>query len=450
MSYTLNPTHDPALRCWLPSAHAPETDFPIQNLPFGVFRRRDSAEPARVGVAIGDQIVDVAAAGAQGLFDGLAAEAAAACAVPALNPLLALGQAHWSALRAQLSALLRADTAQSGLRDHPALLVPLVEAELLLPAQIGDYTDFYASVFHATNVGSMFRPDNPLLPNYKYVPIGYHGRASSIVVSGTPVRRPAGQTKDAQAAVPSFGPCKLLDYEAEVGVLLGPGNPLGQPIPIDRAAEHIFGLCLVNDWSARDIQTWEYQPLGPFLAKSFATTLSPWVVTLEALAPFRRPAFARPADDPAPLPYLSTAGDAAQGGIDLTIEVALLSAQMRAEGHAPQRLSRGSFSDMYWTIAQLLTHHASNGCNLRPGDLLASGTVSGPDKDARGCLLELTWRGAEPITLPTGETRRFLQDGDEVIMRGVCERDGHTRIGLGECRGVVLAANDAVAGGSNV
>lgn len=441
MSYTINETHDPGLRCWLPSAHAPETDFPIQNLPFGVFRRRGSAESARVGVAIGDQIVDLAAAGAAGLFDGLAVDAAAACATPALNPLLALGRAHWSALRAQLSALLRADTVQSGLRDTPALLVPLAEAELLLPAQIGDYTDFYASVFHATNVGSMFRPDNPLLPNYKYVPIGYHGRASSLVVSGTPVRRPLGQTKDAQATTPSFGPCKLLDYEAEIGVLVGPGNSLGQPIPIDSAVEHIFGLCLVNDWSARDIQTWEYQPLGPFLAKSFATTLAPWVVTLEALAPFRRPAFARPAGDPAPLPYLSTAQDAAQGGIDLSIEVALLSAQMRAEGHMPLRLSRSSFSDMYWTIAQLLTHHASNGCNLRPGDLLASGTVSGPDKDARGCLLELTWRGADAIALPTGETRRFLQDGDEVIMRGVCERDGHVRIGLGECRGVVLATD---------
>lgn len=445
MSYSINATHDPALRCWLAAAHTPETDFPIQNLPFGVFRRRGSAESPRVGVAIGDQIVDMAGAGEQGLFDGLAAEAATACAAPALNPLLALGQAHWSALRAQLSTLLRADTAQTGLRDRPALLVAQAEAELLLPAQIGDYTDFYASVFHATNVGSMFRPDNPLLPNYKYVPIGYHGRASSIVASGTPVRRPSGQTKDAQAATPGFGPCKLLDYEAEVGLLVGPGNALGQPIPIERAAEHIFGLCLVNDWSARDIQTWEYQPLGPFLAKSFATTLAPWVVTLEALAPFRRPAFARPADDPAPLPYLSAAEDAAQGGIDLVIEVALLSAQMRAEGHAPQRLSRGSFGDMYWTIAQLLTHHASNGCNLRPGDLLASGTVSGPDKDARGCLLELTWRGAEPIALPTGETRRFLQDGDEVIMRGVCARDGQVQIGLGECRGVVLAAETATA-----
>jgi fumarylacetoacetase len=444
MSHMINATHDSALRCWLPAANAPETDFSIQNLPFGVFARRGSGETPRVGVAIGDQIVDVAAAGAAGLFDGLATHAAEACAAPALNPLLALGRDHWSALRAQLSMLLRVD-GERGLRDRQALLTPMAEAELRLPAQIGDYTDFYASIYHATNVGTMLRPDNPLLPNYKYVPIGYHGRASSIVISGAAVRRPRGQTKDAQAATPSFGPCKLLDYEAEVGLLIGPGNQLGQPIAIQDAAEQIFGLCLVNDWSARDLQTWEYQPLGPFLAKSFATTISPWIVTLEALAPFRSPAFARPADDPAPLPYLSAAEDAAHGGIDLTIETALRSAQMRAESVPPMRLSRGSFRDMYWTVAQLVTHHASNGCNLRPGDLLASGTVSGPDKQARGCLLELTWRGAEPITLPTGETRRFLQDGDEVIMRGVCERPGQARIGFGECRGLVLAAEEAAA-----
>ncbi|HEX6292539.1 MAG TPA: fumarylacetoacetase [Herpetosiphonaceae bacterium] len=439
MTYALNETHDPHLRSWVESAHDPATDFPIQNLPFGVFRRAGTSEAARVGVAIGDHVLDISTCLRQGLLDGPAAEA---CAAPSLNGLMSLGPAAWSALRQQISRLLRADSAayQRDRQIGDTMLVPIAEAELLLPVEIGDYTDFYASVHHATNVGSMFRPDNPLLPNYKYVPIGYHGRASSIVASGTAVRRPKGQTRDPQAQHPSFGPCKLLDYEAEVGFFVGPGNPLGQPITIDQAEQHIFGLCLVNDWSARDIQTWEYQPLGPFLAKSFATTISPWIVTLEALAPFRSPAFERPPDDPQPLPYLDLDENRDQGGIDMTIEVYLASRQMREQGIAPLRLSRSSFGGMYWTIAQMLTHHASNGCNLRPGDLLASGTVSGEDKDARGCLLELTWRGAEPIELPTGETRKFLQDGDEVIMRGSCERSGAVRVGFGESRGIVLPA----------
>ena len=305
---------------------------------------------------------------------------------------------------------------------------------------MGDYTDFYASIHHATNVGSMFRPDNPLLPNYKHVPIGYHGRASSIVPSGTPVRRPHGQLKDAAAEAPVFAPAKLLDYELEVGCFVGPGNALGRPIPIDRAEEHIFGLCLVNDWSARDIQTWEYQPLGPFLAKNFATTMSPWVVTLEALEPFRAPAYQRPPGDPRPLPYLASADDEAHGGFDLTLEVWLRTRAMRAAGAEAVRLTSGRFADMYWTLAQMLTHHTSNGCNLAPGDLIASGTVSGTTKESRGSLLELSWRGAEPIELPGGESRKFLQDGDEVIMRGFCERPGTRRIGFGECRGEVLAA----------
>jgi fumarylacetoacetase len=431
-------THQPDLRSWVESANDPETDFPIQNLPFGVFRRRGTTEPARVGVAIGVQILDVTAAVRTGAFaeDPDAGRAANLCAAPELNPLMAAGPLAARALRRALSALLRAE---SGAAPEAAkALVPQVDAELHLPASIGDYTDFYASVFHATNVGSMFRPDNPLLPNYKYVPIGYHVRSSSIIVSGTPVRRPRGQTRDdSSGAAPSFGPTRRLDYELEVGAFVGRGNVLGAPIPIDRAAEHVFGLCLLNDWSARDIQAWEYQPLGPFLAKSFATSISPWVVTADALAPFRAPAFERPAGDPSPLAYLDAADDGARGSFDVTLEAYLASREMRDRGVPAMRLSRSRFADMYWTVAQLVAHHSSNGCNLRPGDLLGSGTVSGEMKGARGCLLELTWRGTEPIQLPSGETRRFLEDGDEVIFRGYCERDGWRRIGFGECRGVV-------------
>ena len=439
----MNDTHSPALESWVGSAQDPATDFPIQNLPFGVFRRRAGVESPRVGVAIGDMILDVAAARDERLLAGGDAIAAAErCREPALNGLMALGPRHWAALRSALSRLLRADgeTADAVRRDPSLaerLLVPMADAELLLPAQVGDYSDFYASVHHATNVGSMFRPDNPLLPNYKWVPIGYHGRASSIVASGTPVRRPHGQTKRPDADAPAYGPSRSLDYELEVGVFVGPGNRQGEPIPIADAERHVFGLCLVNDWSARDLQTWEYQPLGPFLAKSFATTLSPWVVTLDALAPFRAPAFARPAGDPEPLPYLRQSGEP---GVDVTLEVLLRTRRMRDAGQPATPLSRGLFRDMYWTIGQLVAHHASNGCNLRPGDLLASGTVSGPTRDARGCLLELTWRGAEPLTLPSGETRTFLEDGDEVILRGWCERDGARRIGFGMAEGLVVGA----------
>jgi fumarylacetoacetase len=306
-----------------------------------------------------------------------------------------------------------------------------------LPAVIGDYTDFYASIYHATNVGAMFRPDNPLLPNYKWVPIGYHGRASSIVPNGTPVRRPAGQTKPADAPVPVVGPTKALDYEAEIGFFVGPGSTLGNPIPIGEAESHLFGVCLVNDWSARDVQTWEYQPLGPFLSKSFSTTISPWIVTFDALVPFRVPPAARPDGDPAPLPYLTSANAA---GIDLSIEVSLRSARMRDRGDAPLRVSRSNARDLYWTAEQLLTHHASNGCNLRPGDLLASGTISGPTRDALGSLLELTRRGTTPLSLPTGESRGFLEDGDDVVMRGSCGREGAVRIGFGDCAGRVTHA----------
>ena len=435
----MDATHDPSLRSWVESANQPG-DFPIQNLPFGVFRRRGREESGRVGIAIGDQILDLTAC--RGRFTRLAEPAADACVSASLNGLMRLGAEARTALRAQVSTLLRADApayrADRSLGNR--VLVPQREAEMLLPAQIGDYTDFYASVHHATNVGSMFRPDNPLLPNYKWVPIGYHGRASSIVSSGTPVRRPSGQSKTPETESPSMGPSRSLDYEMELGLFMGPGNLLGEPVPIERAEQQIFGFCLVNDWSARDIQSWEYQPLGPFLAKNFATTISPWVVTPEALQPFRAPAFARPAGDPSPLPYLDSRQNTESGAVAVTVEVHLLSAQMRSRNMEPARLSRGSAADLYWTPAQLVAHHTSNGCDLRPGDLLATGTVSGPGRESRGCLLELTWRGAEPLTLPTGETRRFLEDGDEVIMRGYCERESAARIGFGECRGVVLPA----------
>ena len=439
----LNETHDPALTSWVESAQRPDGDFPIQNLPFGVFRRRGVEGAARVGVAIGDQVLDVAAALELGLLEAREAlVGATACRAPSLNALMALGPRHWSALRLALSRLLRADgEVAARVRADASLaarvLVPMADAELLLPAVVGDYTDFYASVHHATNVGSMFRPDNPLLPNYKWVPIGYHGRASSLVPSGTGIRRPQGQTKAPDAAEPTFGPSRALDYELEVGIFVGPGNALGEPIPIADAERQVFGLCLVNDWSARDVQTWEYQPLGPFLAKSFATTVSPWVVTLEALAPFRAPVPPRAEGDPAPLPYLRQEGDAA---FDVTLEVLLRTRGMRERGAAAAPVSRTSFRHMYWSVAQLLAHHASNGCNLRPGDLLASGTVSGPTPGERGCLLERTWRGAEPLALPGGEERKFLEDGDEVVMRGWCERAEFRRIGFGACEGTVLPA----------
>src|SRR5687767_6738339 len=309
-----------------------------------------------------------------------------------------------------------------------------------LPVTIGNYTDFYASVHHATNVGSMFRPDNPLLPNYKYVPIGYHGRASSIVVSGSLVKRPSGQTRDDANAPPVFGPSRRVDYEMEVGAFIGQGNALGAPMSVKDAGAAIWGLCLVNDWSARDLQSWEYQPLGPFLSKNFATSISPWIVTLDALEPFRVALAQRPAGDPAPLAYLNDAGDAERGAFDVTVEVWLRSVKMRQSGAKPVRVSRARMRDLYWSMAQMLAHHTSSGCNMQPGDLIASGTISGPEKENRGCLLERTWRGTEPIELPSGERRSFLEDGDEVIMRGYAEREGYRRIGFGECRGSIVSA----------
>ena len=437
----MNETHDPNRTSWVESAQG-HADFPIQNLPYGVFHRLAGSGPPSVGVAIGDQILDLAGCEEVAGFTGLAAEAARTCAAASLNPLMTLGPDHWSALRRGISAFLASDS--PAYRANPRLaeriLVPMADADLLLPAQIGDYTDFYASVHHATNVGSMFRPDNPLLPNYKWVPIGYHGRASSLVRSGTSVRRPRGQIKAPNSDAPVFAATQALDYEMEIGCLVGMGNPLGTPVPIERAEDHLFGLCLVNDWSARDIQTWEYQPLGPFLAKNFATSISPWVVMLEALQPYRVPVFERPPGDPPPLPYLDSPDNRRGGGIDVTVEVLLTTARMRQEGVPAHRLSRGTMADLYWTLAQMFTHHTSNGCNLRPGDLFATGTISGAAKDARGCLLELTRRGSEPITLASGETRTFLEDGDEVIMRGYCERSATTRIGLGECRGVIMGS----------
>ena len=429
----INDTHDPSLRSWVDTANVDRADFPIQNLPMGVFRRRGSQDAPRIGVAIGDQILDLSCCRDMGLLEGLPEELQGASAAPVLNVLMALGGRAMSQLRQRLVKILRAD----GRSADERVLVPMRDAELRLPADIGDYTDFYASIFHATNVGKLFRPDSPLLPNYKHVPIAYHGRSSSIVVSGTPVQRPWGQMKEPDAAFPSFNPSRMLDYEMEVGVFVGAGNALGRPVSLDEAETHVFGLCLINDWSARDLQVWESQPLGPFLSKNFATSVSPWVVTLEALAPFRCPASTRPSSDPPLLPYLFSDGNQADGGIDLTLEVLLRSALMRRDGVEPVRLSRGSLRDMYWTLAQLLAHHTSNGCNLRPGDLLGSGTVSGPQEGSQGCLLEITRRGAQSVELPSGEQRGFLEDGDEVILRGHCERQGYARIGFGECRGVV-------------
>jgi len=439
MTTILNHTHDPKIQSWVDSANRSGTEFPLQNLPFGIYRRSGSGDVPRVCVAIGNYALDVAACDKAGILRGLSPALSQACMSSSLNELMSLHRPQWSALRLGLHTLLRADGPDHGnvrevVERH---LVPLAEAEMLLPAQVGNYTDFYASIYHASNVGSMFRPDHPLTPNYKYLPIGYHGRASSIVVSGTPVRRPMGQARLVPNDTVSFRPSRQLDYELEIGFFVGTGNALGTPISLERAEDHIFGFCIVNDWSARDIQAWESQPLGPFLAKSFATTISPWVVTLEALAPFRVPGFERPQGDPELLPYLYSKRDRDFGGIDMCLEVLLTSREMRQRGREPMRLSRGNLRDLYWTPAQMMTHHTSNGCNLRPGDLLATGTVSGASKESRACLLELTRRGAESFELPTGESRGFLEDGDEVIMRARCESSSAVPIGFGTCRGTV-------------
>lgn len=422
-------THDPARTSWVESANG-HAAFPVQNLPLGVFS--PPGRGARAGVAIGDMILDLSEIAA------LLPEAAAShVAGTRLNALMALPAADRLALRRRLSALLSDES-------HRARIAPLLHeaaaCRMHLPAAIGDYTDFYVGIHHANNVGRQFRPDNPLLPNYKYVPIGYHGRASSVRPSGEPLVRPSGQRKPPDADAPVFGPSRRLDYELEMGVWIGPGNALGEPIPIGAAVEHVAGLCLLNDWSARDLQAWEYQPLGPFLAKNFHSTVSPWLVTMEALAPFRIAQPPRPEGDPAPLPYLSDAEDQAHGAFAITLEAHLTTKAMRERGEAPVRLSTGPATSMYWTVGQIVTHHASNGCNLNPGDLLGTGTISAPERSGYGSLLELTVGGKAPLTLPGGETRAFLEDGDEIALSATAHAEGFVSIGFGECRAQVLPA----------
>ena len=434
----LNATHDPALTSWVESANAPDTDFPVQNLPYARFRRLGKDEPLRVGVAIGDQILDLRLAaelcpwgdGIGPLLEPLAAGDLAA--------FMAMGRPAWSLMRAALSDALVADSTQGPFLE--TCLVPQSAAQLVLPCAIGDYTDFYTSIHHATTVGKMFRPDNPLLPNYQWVPIGYHGRSSSIVVSGQGLHRPLGQVKAVDAAEPALRPSRRLDYELELGALVAHGNELGQRIGMDKAEDHLFGLVLFNDWSARDIQPWEYQPLGPFLSKNFGSTVSPWVVTMEALAPFRQP-FTRPAGHPQPLPYLSSEANRQTGAVSIELEAWLQTAQMKKAKHPGDRLGGSNYaSAAYWTLAQLVAHHTVGGCNLRTGDLLGTGTLSGPEPAQGGSLLELSQGGKQPITLSTGEQRTFLEDGDTLILTGVCIAAGARRIGFGECRGTVLPA----------
>ena len=433
----LDATHDPALSSWVESANDAASDFPIQNLPFARFRRTGSGEAWRIGVAIGDQVLDLRLAREQCPWSTDAWAWLAPLAAGDLAAFMALGVHARRGLRAALSAALREDSEQG---PFLALcLVPQSDVEYALPCRIGDYTDFYTGIHHATAVGRLFRPDNPLLPNYKWVPIGYHGRASSIVVDGTPVRRPLGQLKGPDDAAPHLAPTQRLDHELELGFLIGAGNAQGDAIAIDDAEEHWFGVVLLNDWSARDVQAWEYQPLGPFLSKNFASTISPWVVTPEALAPFRVP-FERPAGDPQPLPYLDSPANRAAGAFDIVLEVGLQTERMREAGVPHQRLMQSNFRDSYWTLAQLIAHHTVNGCNLAAGDLLGSGTQSGDQAGQGGSLLELSEGGRKPITLPGGETRTFLRDGDSIELRAHCERPGARRIGFGRCEGHVLAA----------
>jgi fumarylacetoacetase len=435
MPIPLDETHDPARRSFVETANLPGSDFPIQNLPFGVFCPGPGEQP-RVGVAIGDRIVDVSAAA--GLFDGPAAVAARACGAPFLNALMSLGPPAWSALRLALSRELAAEVGASArLRPY---LTPMAAAEMRMPVAFRNFTDFFASIFHATNAGRLFRPDNPLTPNYKYVPLAYHSRASSVRISDVAVTRPSGQRKGADGSVPSFGPSRRLDFELELGAFIGTASDLGHPVPIGAAANYIFGFCLLNDWSARDIQAWESQPLGPFLGKNFATTISPWVVTAEALAPFHTAAFTRPEGDPTPLPYLDEAQDRAHGGLDITLEAYIATETMRGAGMPAHRLTQSSLARMYWTFAQMIAHHTSNGCNLEIGDLIGSGTVSGPEPSSRASLLELTSGGSKPLVLPSGEQRTFIENGDEISFRGFCAKPGHTPISFGECRATVLPA----------
>ncbi|NMN06565.1 fumarylacetoacetase [Novosphingobium sp. SG919] len=426
-------THDPRAQSWVEGA-AGHPDFPVQNLPLGVFSLGEG-EPRRIGTAIGGHVLDLAGLAADGaLPQGLAT----ALAQPTLNALFALDDAERVALRHALFALLSSERCRLKVTPH---LHRSEDVALHLPFAIGDYTDFYVGIHHATAIGKLFRPDNPLLPNYKHVPIGYHGRASSVRVSGTPVTRPWGQLKAPDAPAPVHAPCRRLDHELELGLWIAGDNALGEPVPIDTAWDRIGGLCLLNDWSARDIQAWEYQPLGPFLAKNFATTVSPWVITAQALAPFRMAAAPRPDGDPQPLPYLREGGE---GALSITLETTLHTAAMRAAGLAPHRLSQGNaFDAMYWTPAQIVAHHASNGCDLHAGDLLGTGTLSGPTPDSAGSLMELSQGGKAPLALPGGETRTFLEDGDELALHARAERDGYATIGFGPCVGRIAAARHA-------
>ncbi|WOC27338.1 fumarylacetoacetase [Pseudoalteromonas sp. N1230-9] len=433
----INETHDINLKSWVASANEANCDFPIQNLPFAEVRRKNSDEAFRGAVAIGDQVIDLAKVNELGLFSGDAQVAVKAASQATLNEFMGLGQQYWSALRLALSKALREGASEQAQLSEA--LIAQADIEFALPCRIGDYTDFYTSIYHATAVGSLFRPDNPLLPNYKWVPIGYHGRSSSIDVSGQTFHRPNGQTKAPDAEVPSFGPCKRLDYELELGIYLGKGNKLGDAIAIENAENHVFGFCVFNDWSARDLQAWEYQPLGPFLAKNFASTVSPWIVTTEALAPFRTN-WTRDENDPQPMDYLESAHNREFGAFDIKMDVQLETEKMRAAGEAPTQVSKSSFKHSYWTVAQMVTHHTVNGCNFQPGDMLGSGTQSGPEHEEAGSLLELSRGGKEKITLANGEQRAFLEDGDNVIMRGWCEKEGFARIGFGSVEGTVLPA----------
>lgn len=427
----IDETHDPLRTSWIESANG-HGCFPIQNLPLGIFSV--AGDTPRGGIAIGDRIVDLKALAASQLLQGDAQRAAQAAAGPCLNALLEMGAQARVALRKAVSGLLSNPGQRSKIEP---LLITQAAATMDLPAKIGDYTDFYVGIHHATNIGSLLRADNPLLPNYKHIPIGYHGRASSIRPSGTAIRRPNGQRKAPDADAPLFGPTQKLDYELELGVWVGPGNALGQPIPIGKAGAHIAGLCLLNDWSARDFQAWEYQPLGPFLAKNFLTTVSPWIITAEALAPFRIAQPVRPDGDPRPLPYLWDDADQAHGALGLTLEVGLRSKVMADAGMDAHRIGLGPASNMYWTIAQMVAHHTCNGCNLQPGDLLGTGTISASTSDGLGSLMEITRNGSAPIELPTGEKRTFLEGGDELTITATCKADGFVSIGFGECTGLI-------------
>ncbi|SEJ90375.1 fumarylacetoacetate hydrolase [Sphingobium sp. AP50] len=427
----INETHDAARTSWVDSAQG-HADFPIQNLPLGVFSV--GGDQPRGGVAIGDQIVDLAALSALGVLEGLAQEAAVTASTGTLNALLAMGPEPRAALRFALSALLSDADQRASVEP---VLVAQADATMHLPVTIGDYTDFYVGINHATNIGKLLRPDNPLAPNYKYVPIGYHGRASSVCPSGARVIRPTGQRKGPDDAEPSVGPSRRLDYELELGVWVGEGNALGEPIPIGRAGKHVAGLSIFNDWSARDLQAWEYQPLGPFLSKSFISTVTPWIVTAEALAPYRVAQPPRPEGDPKPLDYLWDEADQAHGAFALTLEVFIETAQMREKGIAPHKLSSGPATSMYWTVAQMVAHHTSNGCNMRPGDLLGTGTISGPDNASFGSLMEISQAGKHAFTLETGETRTFLEAGDRITIRATASAEGYASIGFGSCVGTV-------------